>query len=448
MTSMTSTPADLTVKRVKAMDVAVIGLGYIGLPTASMLAQAGHRVIGYDVSEHVLESIRAGCDHVGELDVRRLARNALLTGNLRVDSSLPDRADAYIICVPTPTVGSEPDLHYVEAAAAAVASRIGAGELIILESTVPPGTVENVIVRELEIAGKSPDVVHIAHCPERVIPGSIVHELRHNARVVGGRRPIDAEVARELYASFCVGAIHMTDCATAELVKVVENTFRDVNLAFANELALLAEALGVNAWEVIRLANEHPRVHVLNPGPGVGGHCIPVDPHFLSKANPFITELIQTARRINERMPYAVVRLIDEMLPAARGGAKITLLGAAYKADIDDTRESPAHAVARLLEDRRHTVVVYDPFGRESWGPLARELHEAVRDADILVLITDHQVFRQIDPGIVAQLVRGKVLIDTRNFLDCDAWSAAGFTVRTLGVSTGNMRRELAGLAR
>jgi UDP-N-acetyl-D-mannosaminuronic acid dehydrogenase len=447
MTSTTSTSADLRLKHSKALDVLVIGLGYIGLPTASMFAQAGHRVRGYDVSEHVLQSIRSGCEHVGELDVRRLACEALATGNLRVDNAMPERADAYIICVPTPTIGREPDLHYVEAAAAAVASRIGSGELIVLESTVPPRTVENIIVRELEIAGKSPDDVHIAHCPERVIPGSIVNELRHNARVVGGRRPIDAEVARELYASFCVGAIHTTDCATAELVKVVENTFRDVNLAFANELALLAEALGVNAWEVIRLANEHPRVHVLNPGPGVGGHCIPVDPHFLSNANPFITELIQTARRINERMPYAVVRLIDEMLPAARG-AKITLLGAAYKADTDDTRESPAHAVSRLLEDRRHTVVVYDPFGRESWGPLARDLDEAVRDADILVLITDHQAFRQINPGDVAQLVRGKVLIDTRNFLDCDAWSAAGFNVRTLGVSTVSPRRELAGVAR
>ena len=417
------------------MTVVVLGLGYIGLPTAAMLANAGHRVIGYDVNERVLESIRSGCGHVAELDVRRLARAALATGNLLITGSLPDKADAYIICVPTPTVDRQPDLHHVEVAAASIAARVEDGNLIVLESTVPPGTVESIIVRELEVAGKSPDSVHIAHCPERVLPGAIVRELRHNARVIGGRRPIDADIARELYASFCEGEICTTDCLTAELIKVVENTFRDVNLAFANELALLSEALGVDAWEVIRLANKHPRVNVLNPGPGVGGHCIPVDPHFLSNANPFITELIQTARRVNERMPHAVAKLIDEMLAPAQGVAKVALLGAAYKADVDDTRSSPAHTIVRLLQERRHAVAVYDPLARESWGPLARNFEEAVRDADAIVLITDHRVFREIDPVAIAPLVRCKVLIDTRNFLDRTAWRAAGFTVRTLGIA-------------
>jgi len=417
------------------MNVVVLGLGYIGLPTAAMLANAGHRVVGYDLNERVLESVRSGSGHVAEVDVRRLARAALATGNLEVSESLPDKADAFIICVPTPTVERKPNLHYVEVAVASVARRVDDGNLIVLESTVPPGTVENIIVRELELAGKSPDRIHIAHCPERVIPGTIVRELRHNARVIGGRRPVDAEVARELYASFCMGEICITDCLTAELIKVVENTFRDVNLAFANELALLSEALGVDAWEVIRLANKHPRVHVLNPGPGVGGHCIPVDPHFLSNANPFITELIQTARRVNERMPHAVAKLIDEMLSPSTIPPKITLLGAAYKADVDDTRESPTLAVLRLLQERRHSVAVYDPLARESWAPLARDLEEAVRDADAIVLITDHRVFREIDPRAVAPLVRCKVLIDTRNFLDREAWRAAGFAVRTLGVA-------------
>jgi UDP-N-acetyl-D-mannosaminuronic acid dehydrogenase len=423
------------------MNVVVLGLGYIGLPTAAMLAHAGHRVVGYDVDERLLESIRAGCGHVAELEVRRLTRSALENGELRVTDALPESADAYIICVPTPTVGREPDLHYVEMATASVAARIKDGNLIVLESTVPPGTVENIVVRELEIAGISPDRVHIAHCPERVIPGSIVHELRHNARVVGGRRPIDAEVARDLYASFCAGEICTTDCLTAELVKVVENTFRDVNLAFANELALLSEALGVDAWEVIRLANKHPRVHVLNPGPGVGGHCIPVDPHFLSNANPFITELIQTARRVNERMPHAVARMVDQMLLPSRGPATIALLGAAYKADVDDTRESPTYAVLRLLLDRRHDVRVYDPLAREFDEVLAPTVEEAMRGADATILMTDHRVFREIDPHAVAPVVRRKILIDTRAFLDRDAWNAAGFAVRTLGV--GQAIREL-----
>ncbi|MGZ3533474.1 MAG: 3-hydroxyacyl-CoA dehydrogenase NAD-binding domain-containing protein, partial [Vulcanimicrobiaceae bacterium] len=196
------------------MNVAVLGLGYIGLPTAAILADAGHHVVGVDVNEHLLEDIRSGCGHLGELDVRHLARSALASGNLVVSALLPEAADAYIICVPTPTTAHKPDLHYVEEAAATVASRVNDGNLIVLESTVPPGTVEGTVVRALEAAGKLPDRVHIAHCPERVIPGSIVHELRHNARVVGGRRPVDAELARELYASFCLGDICLTDCMT------------------------------------------------------------------------------------------------------------------------------------------------------------------------------------------------------------------------------------------
>ncbi len=341
------------------MNVAVLGLGYIGLPTAATLANAGHRVTGVDPNSELLDSIRGGCTHLAELDVRALAMEALGNGKLTVRTTLPDDAEAYLICVPTPTVAHKPDLHYVQQAADAVAERAQDSNLIVLESTVPPGTVERIVVGALEAHGKSPERMHIAHCPERVIPGRIVYELQHNARVIGGRRPIDAQIARELYASFCGGELCVTDCLTAELVKVVENTFRDVNLAFANELALLSEALGVDVWEVISLANKHPRVDVLNPGPGVGGHCVPVDPNFLSNANPFVTELIQTARRVNERMPHVVARIIGEMTPLH--GVKVALLGAAYKADVDDTRESPTHALLQLLDERRYTTTVYDP---------------------------------------------------------------------------------------
>jgi UDP-N-acetyl-D-mannosaminuronic acid dehydrogenase len=416
------------------MNVAVLGLGYIGLPTSAMLAQAGHQVTGVDVDDALVENIRSGCRHVHEDDVRELVCCALTNGRLTVSSCLPDISDAYIICVPTPTREHKADLSYVARAASTVAARAKDGDLIVLESTVPPGTVENVIVRALEVQGKVPSRFHIAHCPERVIPGRILAELRHNARVIGGRRSIDAVVARNLYASFCDGEICMTDCATAELVKVVENTFRDVNLAFANELALLAEALGVDAWEVIELANKHPRVHVLNPGPGVGGHCIPVDPLFLAAANPFVTELIQTARRVNERMPHVVARIIEEALYPVRSGANIALLGASYKADIDDTRESPAASVVALLQERRHSISVYDPLARRFIIPLSDSLEEAVTDADAIVLITDHSRFAQIDPASMASLVRRKLVIDTRNFLNQKAWQSAGFTVRRLGV--------------
>jgi UDP-N-acetyl-D-mannosaminuronic acid dehydrogenase len=237
-----------------------------------------------------------------------------------------------------------------------------------------------------------------------------------------------------MYASFCDGELCITDCTTAELVKVVENTFRDVNLAFANELALLAETMNVDAWDVIRLANKHPRVNVLNPGPGVGGHCIPVDPHFLSAANPFVTELIQTARRVNERMPHFVARMLDEVLDPLRVHATVTLLGAAYKADIDDTRESPTSALLPLLLERGHRIRVYDPLARNFEHPLSPTIEDAVSESDALVLITDHRAFSEIDPKAVAPLMRRKILIDTRNVLNREKWTAEGFSVRTLGV--------------
>lgn len=429
------------------MDVAVVGLGYIGLPTAAMLACAGHRVTGVDVSEDVLRSVTGGCRHIAELEVRALTRSALASGNFTVSDRLPENPQAYLICVPTPTLAHKPDLRYVAQAAATIACRLRGGELIVLESTVPPGTVENVIVRALENEGKDPDRFHVAHCPERVIPGAIVRELRYNARVIGGRRPIDAQKAAELYASFCIGEICCTDCRTAELVKVVENTFRDVNLAFANELALLAQALGVDVWEVIALANKHPRVNVLRPGPGVGGHCIPVDPTFLSDANPFVTELIQTARRVNERMPHVVVRLIDELLAISGMATKIALLGAAYKANVDDTRESPAHEIARLLLERRREVAIYDPLARKFDFPLSQTIEDAVSGADVLVLVTDHDAFAELNPACIAPLMRRRLLLDTRNILDRNRWAAAGFEVRTLGSALPSRTDEAANTA-
>src|SRR5579884_39225 len=418
-------------RMVETMNVAVLGLGYIGLPTAATLANAGHNVTGVDTNPALVQNILGGCGHIAELDVRAMAIKALGSGHLTVTTELPDDAQAYLICVPTPTVAHKPDLHYVQQAADAVAARARDFSLIVLESTVPPGTVERIIVGALEAHGKSPDRKHIAHCPERVIPGAIVHELQNNARVIGGRRPVDAELARDLYASFCKGDLCVTDCMTAELVKVVENTFRDVNLAFANELALLSEALGVDVWEVIRLANKHPRVEVLSPGPGVGGHCVPVDPNFLSNANPFVTELIQTARRVNERMPHVVARIIGELTPVR--SARVALLGAAYKADVDDTRESPTHALMQLLDDRRYSVMVYDPLARDFEYPMCSSIEETVKGCDAVVLLTGHRIFSEIDPSVLAPLMRQRLLIDTRDFFDREKWSAAGFAVRTLG---------------
>ena len=291
------------------MNIAVIGLGYIGLPTAALLARGGHRVYGYDVNAELRRNLQRGALDGAEAPVREAVLAALHEGRLHIVDRVPD-AQAYILCLPTPTHEGKPDLRYVDAAASAVASIAQPGSILVLESTVPPGATERIFERALHGAGKSSADFVIAHCPERVIPGAIVQELRANARVVGGRTPHDAEVVAGLYASFCEGSITCTSARVAEFVKVVENTFRDVNIAFANELAIVGEELGVDVWETIELANKHPRVNILQPGPGVGGHCIPVDPQFLSDANPFVTELIQAARRVNERMPNRIVRRI------------------------------------------------------------------------------------------------------------------------------------------
>ncbi len=422
------------------MRVCVQGLGYIGLPTAAMMALGGHEVVGYDVDPRLLRSLREGAPHVKEEPVRELVVAALRGGGLTLSETLPADAEAYVICVPTPTIDHKPDLSYVQAATRAVAPHLRPGDLVVVESTVPPGTMDRVVVPALKAAGVDPDTVALAHCPERVIPGAIVQELRHNDRVIGGRKPGDAERARALYASFCHGSIYTTDNVTAELSKVVENTYRDVNIAFANELALLSEELGVDAHEVIALANKHPRVNILSPGPGVGGHCIPVDPHFLSNANPFVTELIQTSRRINERMPHVVVRRVTEFVPP-REGAVVAILGAAYKADVDDTRESPTERVEELLHERGYETRVFDPVADRYARPLADSLEDAVRGCDAIVLMVGHGAFKGIDPAALAPLCRGKHLVDTRAFFAPEPWAAAGFEVYTLGGKRSAARR-------
>jgi UDP-N-acetyl-D-mannosaminuronic acid dehydrogenase len=414
------------------MRVCVQGLGHIGIATAAMLANGGHDVIGVDIDPRVLQRLRDGAHHIDEQPVRALVLDALRRGSLALTDVLPDDARAYIICVPTPTIDRKPDLSYVAAAIRALAPLLSSGDLVIVESTVPPQTVERVVVPLLRDAGVDPDTIALVHCPERVIPGAIVAELRENARVIGGRNPGDAERARILYASFCRGPIHTTDTVTAELVKVIENAYRDVNIAFANELALLGEEIGIDVHEAIALANQHPRVNILSPGPGVGGHCIPVDPHFLSNANPFVTELIQTARRINERMPHVVVRRIAEMIGRQPGG-HVALLGASYKANVSDTRGSPTRQVEELLHERGIATRVYDALAERYPGPLTASLEDAVRGADAIVLMVGHDAFRTIEPTRIAPLCRTRNLIDTRAFWPAVRWIEAGFQAYTLG---------------
>jgi UDP-N-acetyl-D-mannosaminuronic acid dehydrogenase len=413
------------------MNIAIIGLGYIGLPTAALFAQSGHRVYGYDNNPVVRRALRRGEVELGEEPVRMAVLEALAAEHLHIVDAIPS-AQAYILCLPTPTHEGKPDLSFVQEAAAAVASVAPHGAILVLESTVPPGTTERVFDSALRAQGKMLEDFHIAHCPERVTPGAIIDELRTNARVVGGRTREDGEIVRDLYAAFCQGEISITTPTVAEFVKVVENTFRDVNIAFANELTIFAEELGVDVWETIELANKHPRVNILSPGPGVGGHCIPVDPHFLSDANPFVTELIQSARRVNERMPYRVVRRIFELVEPGTP-RKIALLGAAYKADVDDARETPTLRIDALLRERGFDTSIYDPLVRNLNRPLAATLEEAVSGSDAIVLLTGHSAFRGIEPLALRAMMRSPRLIDTRRFFDVQAWERAGFQCYVLG---------------
>src|SRR5438270_797877 len=335
--------------------ICVLGLGYIGLPTASMFALSGNDVIGVDPNPRIRASLVRGRASIDEPELQTLVTGAINSGRLSVRTA-PEPADAFIIAVPTPLdmSSNRADLSFVERAARSIVPLLRRGNLVILESTVPPGTTRDVLALILAESGLQPGRdIHLAHCPERVLPGRILVELEQNDRLAGGLTPTCAERAAALYSVFVKGAIMRTDATTAEMVKVMENTFRDVNVALANEFSLVAERIGVDVWEAIRLANHHPRVNVLRPGPGVGGHCIAVDPWFLVGAAPRVAELIRVARQVNDSMPEHV---LDRLLTMVSPPAPIALLGVTYKAEVDDVRESPALRVAELAVDRGYDV--------------------------------------------------------------------------------------------
>lgn len=405
--------------------VVVVGLGYIGLPTAAVLASCGADVVGVDINPDTVAAVNAGRVPFVEPDLERAVSAAVEGGGLCAETE-PPAGDVYIIAVPTPfTEGHRPDLSYVEAACDAIAGRLTGGELVVLESTSPPGTTQLVADRimiarpDLSVDGTDGrPQVYFAHAPERVLPGRIMHELVANDRIVGGLTPAAAERARDLYASFCEGKILTTDALTAEMSKLVENSYRDVNIAFANELSLICDRLGIDVWELIALANHHPRVDILQPGPGVGGHCIAVDPWFIVAADPEDSRLIRTAREVNDAKPAYVV---EQVLAAAGGFAhpRIACLGLAFKPDIDDLRESPALRIVRELVDRlpEATVDVVEPnitelppalAGRATLG----DLEPSVESADVVVLLVDHAQFR--GRRDLAFLAAGKQVLDTR----------------------------------
>ncbi|MCA1406695.1 UDP-N-acetyl-D-mannosamine dehydrogenase [Ensifer sp. IC3342] len=406
--------------------LAILGMGYIGLPTAVAIATRGVDVIGVDINPATVAAVSRGEVPFVEPDLAVAVSGAVAMGRLTATSEVPE-ADAFIIAVPTPfNEDRTADLSYVEAAAKQIAPRLRPGNIVVLESTSPPGTTEKVggwigdLRPDLRMPrdGETGADIFVAHCPERVLPGRIMIEIVTNDRVVGGLTPRCAEKAASIYRLFAQGEILLTDAASAEMAKLVENAYRDVNIAFANELSLISESLHIDVWEVIRLANRHPRVSILNPGPGVGGHCIPVDPWFIVSAAPQLSRLIRTAREVNDRRPHDVAERVVAKAQRFRAPT-IACLGLTFKANVDDVRESPAVEVVGLIAKALPEVEIFvsDPYVSALPAPLSgySNLHlegayQAVERADIVVLLVEHEPFKAIRHTRLG----GKVVYDTR----------------------------------
>lgn len=404
--------------------ICVVGLGYIGLPTAAMFASTGLNVLGVDVNPLAVETINTGKAHIIEADLDRLLQKVVENGLLKA-SLKPETADAFLIAVPTPFKGDhEPDLTYVEAATRSIAPFVKEGSLLVLESTVPPGATEKMVAwleeerPDLKQKGGAGVAYFAAHCPERVLPGRVLIELVENDRIIGGITPACSTRAQNLYKAFVKGDCVITNARTAELAKLTENSFRDVNIAFANELSVICDKLEINVWELISLANRHPRVNILQPGPGVGGHCIAVDPWFIVNAVPNEARLIRDARIINDNKPNWVISKIKEA--ATQTGKKspiIACLGLAFKADIDDLRESPALLITENIAAQNiGTIIAVEPniehlpLKLKNLNVDLQDINTALNEADVLVLLVDHSPFKEIT---LAQL-ENKIVIDTR----------------------------------
>lgn len=409
--------------------ISVVGLGYIGLPTAAILAAQGVNVIGVDVNEHAVDTINQGKIHIVEPDLDALVHEVVRKGNLKAVRN-PEPSDAFLIAVPTPFKGNhEADLSYIEAAARSIAPVLRKGNLVILESTSPVGATEKMTSW---LAQARPDLsfpdregeaadVNIAYCPERVLPGKVLHELVENDRVVGGLTPRCGKKAADLYRLFVRGQCLITNARTAEMCKLTENAFRDVNIAFANELSLVSDELGINVWELIKLANHHPRVNILQPGPGVGGHCIAVDPWFIVDSAPNAAKLIRTAREVNDYKPHYVVSRLASLIADINIETRppvIACMGLAFKPDIDDLRESPAiEIVKHIAEKKLGTLLIVEPnidslpIDLEKYTDIRLlDAEAAVLAADIVIMLVNHREFYQID----RTLLNGKKVLDTR----------------------------------
>ncbi|MEK7312381.1 MAG: nucleotide sugar dehydrogenase [Chloroflexota bacterium] len=398
----------------KRQTVVVIGTGYVGLPAALLLARAGHEVIGVDINENIVRAINEGVLHIKEEELQAIMDEPEVRANLRAQTT-PAEAHVFLIAVPTPVDHRKKvaEMKYVREAAESIVPYLRPGNLVILESTVPPLTCREFMTPILEKSGlKVGENLYFAHCPERILPGDVFYEIVHNDRIIGAADQKARDMASAVYATFVTGNLYQTDDVTAELCKLMENTYRDVNIALANEFAAVAETLGIDPFEAIELANKHPRVRILRPGIGVGGHCIPLDPWFIKEVDPANSRLIFTSRLINDEMPGKVAAKIRK---AVRDLAdpKIVAIGAAYKANTDDMRESPAVEIVKLLREDGYDVAHYDPLvdGCHWQGTLA----QACGGADLLVILIKHDVVMEelnaTRPAIESALRTNRILV-------------------------------------
>ncbi|MCX7704070.1 MAG: nucleotide sugar dehydrogenase [Planctomycetota bacterium] len=412
--------------------VSVLGLGYVGLPTAALLATSGVTVLGYDTNPEVRKKLRSGEAHITEPGLRIVLRAALESSRLQIVDELSN-SDAFIIAVPTPVEEKHGDLSFVRSATESIAKVVKKGNLVILESTVTPGTTKNLVGATIErLTGlKAGTDFLLAYCPERILPGKILKEMVENDRIIGGINENSAKAAHDLYSYFVEGKLLLTDCTTAEVVKLAENSFRDANIAFANELSQICETVGVSVWEVIKLANHHPRVKILNPGAGVGGHCISVDPWMLIEVAKK-AELMATARKVNDEQPLYVAHQILGILKAHKIKNPVAaLFGVTYKADVDDVRNSPTKTVGLNLRENGVKVRFCDPHVSEFCGEKTKRVEDAVKGANIVVFLVAHSAWQNLEPQKIANLVRTKLVYDSTGAENAENW--AGFEFYQLG---------------
>jgi len=413
--------------------ICIIGLGYIGLPAAAMFASNGHKVIGVDINNEVIDALEKGKVIIEEPYLKNMVEQEVTSGNL-IAAKKPQEADAFIIAVPTPlTKDKKADMSLVKKATESIIPYLRKGNIVVLESTSPTGTIKNMIIPILKKSDlKIGEDLYVGYCPERVLPGQILFELVNNNRIIGGINRKSSEKIKDLYQTFVKGEIYLTDTNTAEMCKIVENTYRDVNIAFVNELSKICENTGADIWEVIKLCNKHPRINIHQPGPGVGGHCLAVDPWFIVEKNPDLARIIKLARETNDSMPQYIFNKIENILKNVKSLKKVTILGVTYKANIDDTRESPIIKLIEILEKHNYKISVVDPYVKE-FRYKVEDILKAVKDCDLLVLAVNHKDFKELNFDILAKKMRNKIVLDTRNYFNKTILKNKGFKYYLLG---------------